>query len=104
MVTGRVTEITPEFLARGTCASGVGRIMVLSETIRKGTSMKAVATIDTRAAVRGEENSQAREIEAEAATYEQARDILFGQVPEDWMIIGGIGVPDRADTYQPRRP
>lgn len=65
--------------------------------------MKVVATIDTRAAVRGEDDSQKREIEAEAATYEQARDDLFDQVPEDWMIIGGIGVPDRADTYQPRR-
>lgn len=83
--------------------SAVGRIMVLSESARKGTGMKVVATIDTRAAVHGEEASQAREIEAEAATYEQARDALFGQVPEDWMIIGGIGVPDRADTYQPPR-
>ena len=83
--------------------SVIGRIMVLSETIRKGITMKAVATIDTRAAVRGEEDSQARQIEAEAASYEQARDELFDQVPEDWMIIGGIGVPDRADTYQPPR-
>lgn len=65
--------------------------------------MRVVATIDTRAAVRGDEDSQKREIEAEAASYEQARDDLFGQVPEGWMIIDGIGVPDRADTYEPPR-
>ncbi|GAA4718959.1 hypothetical protein APR04_005702 [Promicromonospora umidemergens] len=43
--------------------------------------------------------SQAREIAAEAETSEQARDDLFEQVPEGWMIIGGIDV-DPADTYQ----
>ena len=64
--------------------------------------MRVIATIDTRAAVRGEEESQARELEVEAATYEEGRDGLFEQIPEGWMIVGGIGVPERADTYQPR--
>ena len=64
--------------------------------------MKVVATIDTRAAVRGDEPSQAREIETEATTYEAGRDELDGQVPDGWMMLS-IGVPNRADTYQPRR-
>ena len=65
--------------------------------------MRVTATIDTRAAARSEEKSQARELEVEAATYEEARDELFGQVPDGWMIVGGISVPDRADTYRSRR-
>ena len=65
--------------------------------------MIVVATIDTLATARGEENSQAHELEVDAATYEEARDELFRQIPEGWMIVGGIGVPDRADTCQPRR-
>lgn len=64
--------------------------------------MKVVATIDTRAAVRGDEPSQAREIEVEASTYEAGRDELDAQVPEGWQMLS-IGVPDRADTYQPPR-
>ncbi|MFJ3408198.1 hypothetical protein [Promicromonospora sp. NPDC090134] len=61
-----------------------------------------MATIDTRAALRGDEDSQAREIEAEAETYEAGRDELEAQVPEGWLMLS-IGVPERADTYQPRR-
>jgi len=64
--------------------------------------MKVVATIDTRAAVRGDEPSQAREIGTEATTYEDGHDELDGQVPEGWMMLS-IGVPDRADSYEPRR-
>ncbi|MEU4360327.1 hypothetical protein [Promicromonospora sp. NPDC023987] len=67
-------------------------------------STRVVVTIDTQAAARGEEESQKRELEAEAPTYEQARDELVEQIPEGWTIVGGFGVPDRADTYQPRRP
>jgi hypothetical protein len=77
--------------------------MGTSAIARKGTQMRVTATIDTRAAARGEEASQARELEVEAATYEEGRAELFGQIPEGWIIVGGIGVPDRADTYQPRR-
>ncbi|WP_454852410.1 hypothetical protein [Promicromonospora soli] len=62
--------------------------------------MKVVVTIDTASAVRGEESSQAHEIEAEAETYEAARDDLYAKIPEGWTIIGGIGVPDRADIYR----
>jgi hypothetical protein len=64
--------------------------------------MKVVATIDTRAAVRGDEPSQTREIKAEAANYEAGRDDLEAQIPEGWQMLS-IGVPDRTDTYQPRR-
>jgi hypothetical protein len=69
-------------------------------TARKGTKMRVIATIDTRAANRGVEPSQKRELEIddEDATYEAARDALFEQVPEGWLIVGGIGVPDRAVT------
>lgn len=79
-----------------------GRMMGLTETIRKGTSMKVVVTIDTEAAVHGEEESQKRELEVEAPTYEEGRDELIEQVPEGWTIVGGFGVPARADTYQRR--
>ncbi|PUB29630.1 hypothetical protein C8K30_1024 [Promicromonospora sp. AC04] len=65
---------------------------------------KVVVTIDTQAAVRGEEDSQKRELTVEAPTYEQGRDELIEQIPEGWEIVGGFGVPNRADTYQPRRP
>jgi hypothetical protein len=74
----------------------------LSETTRKGTSMtriKVVARMDTRAAVRGEEASQARDIDAEDEDYYAARDALLEQVPEGWLIIGGIEVPDRAERW-----
>jgi hypothetical protein len=66
-------------------------------TARKGTKMKVIATIDTRAANRGDEPSQKRELEVdvEGATYEAARDALFEQVPDGWLIVGGIGVPGR---------
>lgn len=70
---------------------------MLSEKARKGTNMKVVATIDTRAAVRGDEKSQAREIETEATTYEAGRDELDAQVPEGWLMLS-ISVPDRANT------
>ena len=74
--------------------------------------MRVIATIDTRAANRGEDESQKRELEVdlEDATYEAARDALFEQVPEGWLIVGGIGVPDRVDgvdgpgTPPERRP
>ncbi|GAA4718684.1 hypothetical protein APR04_005835 [Promicromonospora umidemergens] len=56
--------------------------------------MRVTATIDTRAAVRGDESSQAREIEVEATTYEAGRDELDAQVPEGWQMLS-IGVPDR---------
>lgn len=56
--------------------------------------MRVTATIDTRAAVRGDEPSQAREIEVEATTYEAGRDELDAQVPEGWQMLS-IGVPDR---------
>lgn len=70
--------------------------------------VKAMVMIDLSAAVRGEKDeagqdieSQARPLEAEAETYELARDAVFESVPEGWMIIGGIGVlPHRADTYR----
>jgi hypothetical protein len=73
-----------------------------SDTTTKGTSMsniKVVATIDTAAANRGDEDSQAREIDAEASTYEAARDALYEQVPEGWLIVGGIDVPDRLERW-----
>lgn len=63
------------------------------------TNIKTVAKIDTSAAARGEEPSRAENIDAEGETYEAARDALFEQVPEGWMIIGGIGVPDRAERW-----
>lgn len=61
--------------------------------------MRVVATIDTRAAVRGDEPSQARELEVEASTYEEGRSHLQGQVPDGWLLLG-ISVPERADTYR----
>jgi hypothetical protein len=61
--------------------------------------MRVTATIDTRAAVRGEEPSQARELEVEAASYEEGRDQLHAMVPDGWQMIS-IGVPDRADSYR----
>lgn len=64
--------------------------------------MKVTATIDTQAAVRGAEASQSRELEVEAATYEDGREQLRGMVPDGWQMLS-IGVPDRADTYEPRR-
>ncbi|MFI8526279.1 hypothetical protein ACIGB8_17605 [Promicromonospora sukumoe] len=64
--------------------------------------MRVTATIDTHAAVRGEEASQAKELEVEAATYEAGRDELYGMVPEGWQMIA-LGVPDRADTYRRSR-
>ena len=45
-------------------------------------SIKVVVTIDTEAAVRGDEPSQARKIEVEATTYDSGRDALDAQVPE----------------------
>lgn len=62
-------------------------------------TIKVVATIDTRAANRGDEDSQAKEIEAEADIYEAARDALYEQVPEGWLIVGGIDVPDRLERW-----
>lgn len=64
--------------------------------------MRITATIDTRAAVRGDEASQARELEVDAPTYEAGRDQLQAQVPDGWIMLN-IGVPDRADTYRPKR-
>jgi hypothetical protein len=63
------------------------------------TTIKVVAKIDTRAANRGDEPSQAEDIDAEADTYEDARDALFELVPEGWLIVGGIEVPDRAERW-----
>lgn len=57
--------------------------------------MRVTATIDTRAAVRGDEPSQAREIEVEAMIYEAGRDELEAQVPKGWQMLS-IGVPDRS--------
>jgi hypothetical protein len=64
--------------------------------------MKVTATIDTRAAIRGDEASQARELEVEASTYDAGYEELRAMVPEGWQMLS-IGVPDRADTYRPRR-
>ncbi|WP_423464240.1 hypothetical protein ACO229_06680 [Promicromonospora sp. MS192] len=61
--------------------------------------MRVTATINTRAAVRGEEPSQLRDLEVETETYEEGRDQLHAMVPEGWQMIG-IGVPDRADIYR----
>ena len=64
--------------------------------------MKVTLTIDTTAAVRGDEPSQARALEVEAATYEDGREQLRGMVPDGWQAVA-FAVPDRADTYQPPR-
>lgn len=79
--------------------SVAGYIMVSSTIPRKGIPMRVTATIDTRAAVRGEEPSQARELEVETATYEEGRDQLHTMVPDGWQMIG-IGVQERADMYR----
>ena len=65
----------------------------------KGIRMKVTATIDTRAAVRGEEASQSRELEVDAPTYEEGRDQLIEQVPDGFQILG-FAVPDRVNYHR----
>ncbi|MDR7381263.1 hypothetical protein [Promicromonospora iranensis] len=71
---------------------------MLSETI---TNMKVVATIDTRRSPRRKAlpspRDQGRDHDSEAGC-----DDLEAQVPEGWQMLN-VRVPDRADTYQPRR-
>jgi hypothetical protein len=89
----------------------MGRIMVPTDHQKGHYMIKVMATIDIKAAVRGEKDaagkeveSQPRPLEVEADTYELARDELFESIPAGWMIIGGLDtLPHRADTYEPPR-